>query len=505
MSKTKMELARVLSNPVEFIMRLKIVDKSGALVSLKPNKEQIEIIKALETGRQTLILKGRQIGSSTIVAAYFFWKTYTSTVPTTFAILSHKLASSKHLLRMHKTFYDNLPKFLQKELEVSNTTELKFKDSGAKIIAVSAGAEGGIRSFTCSYLHISEYAFSPNPEELKATALNALNDGQLVIESTANYFNDALHIEWLKWLRGETTWNALFFPWFLHEEYRLTAAKDFTPTEEEASLISKFNLTHDQICWRRDKISKIGLEKFLREFPADIDDAYSVSGSVYFRKEDFKDVEVIPVEPTEWNTFDKVDKDDAYAIGVDVAAGVSRDYSVIYVVSKKNYNPVAIYRSKTIVPVALAKRIQEIATTYNKALVLVESNNFGNVVLNELRHLGYNNIWSDEGKDWITTSKTKTEMFENLKAIISEGYIRHIDMITYQELRALQLTDRGLIELPANMESHADSAVAMALSYMALAKVSLKIKPYLPSWVGAKKVSKVIQNGGIGIAQKRRY
>ena len=44
MSKTKMELARVLSNPVEFIMRLKIVDKSGALVSLKPNKEQIEII-----------------------------------------------------------------------------------------------------------------------------------------------------------------------------------------------------------------------------------------------------------------------------------------------------------------------------------------------------------------------------------------------------------------------------------------------------------------------------
>jgi hypothetical protein len=59
---------------------------------------------------------------------------------------------------MHKIFYDNLPKFLQKELEVENTTEIKFKDSGAKIIAVSAGAEGGIRSFTCSYLtHVRIY------------------------------------------------------------------------------------------------------------------------------------------------------------------------------------------------------------------------------------------------------------------------------------------------------------------------------------------------------------
>jgi hypothetical protein len=78
MAKTKAELARVLNNPVEFIKRLKIINKSGTLQSLNPNDEQIEIIKALELGKMTLILKGRQIGSSTIVAAYFFWKTYVS-------------------------------------------------------------------------------------------------------------------------------------------------------------------------------------------------------------------------------------------------------------------------------------------------------------------------------------------------------------------------------------------------------------------------------------------
>jgi hypothetical protein len=505
MAKTKAELDRVLSNPVEFIKRLKIIDKSGKLINLKPNSEQIKIIEALETGEPTLILKGRQIGSSTIVAAFFFWKIYTSKEPTTFAILSHKLHSAKHLLSMHKTFYDNLPKFLQKEFEVNNTTELKFKDSGAKIIAVSAGADGGIRSFTCSYLHMSEYAFSPNPEELKATALNALNDGQLVIESTANYFNDALHQEWIKWTRGEVHWKALFFPWFSHDEYSLDVKGDILLSEDEEAIKAKYGLTNSQLAWRRERLSKIGLDKFKREFPASIDDAYSQTGNVYFKEDDFKDINLVPVEPVEFTRFSKVDKDDAYAIGVDVAAGVNRDYSVIYVVSKKTYNLVAIYRSRLIVPTALAARIQEIAKEYNSALVLVESNNFGNVVLNELRHLGYYNIWQQDGRDWITTSKSKTEMFEGLKEVIQSGYITWLDMITYQELRALQLTDKGGIELPQNMDSHADSALAMALAYVCIKKVNLKIKPYLPDWIGVKRTQKVLQTTGAAVGMKSRY
>ena len=68
------QIARVFSNPFEFIQRLKIVDKSGRVVPLVLNAEQIEIINALEEGRDTLVLKPRQIGSSTVVCAYMFWK-----------------------------------------------------------------------------------------------------------------------------------------------------------------------------------------------------------------------------------------------------------------------------------------------------------------------------------------------------------------------------------------------------------------------------------------------
>jgi hypothetical protein len=192
---TPREIAHILSDPIAFISRLQIVDKTGKSVRLKPNDEQIKIIEALLEDDDLLILKGRQIGSSTIVSAFLFWKCYTSPEPITIAILSHKLASSKHLLNIHKTFYNGLPNFLKRPLSVLNTTEMRFEDSGAGIIAVSAEGKGGLRSFTCSYLQISEYAFAPNPEELKATALSALNNGQLIIESTANFFNDALHQE----------------------------------------------------------------------------------------------------------------------------------------------------------------------------------------------------------------------------------------------------------------------------------------------------------------------
>ena len=211
------QIARVFSDPFEFIQRLQIVNKAGRVVPLELNAEQIEIINALEQGRDTLVLKPRQIGSSTVVCAYMFWKAYTSTTPLTLIILSYKIASSKHLLHIHKRFYQYLPEGLKRELEVDNTTELAFK-GGGRIIAAAATQAGGLRSQTCSMLHISEYAFAENPEELKATAISALNDGQLVIESTANYYNDALWKEIHKCQIGEADWNYLFFPWYKHAE-----------------------------------------------------------------------------------------------------------------------------------------------------------------------------------------------------------------------------------------------------------------------------------------------
>ena len=499
------QVQSIFTDPFQFISRLNIVDKTGKVVKLVLNAEQIDIINALQEGNDTLILKPRQIGSSTVVCAYMFWKAYTATTPLTCIILSYKIASSKHLLHIHKRFYQYLPEVLKRPLDVDNTTELAFK-GGGRIVAAAATQAGGLRSYTCSMLHISEYAFAENPEELKATAISALNDGQLVIESTANYYNDALWKEIHKCLIGEASWRYLFFPWFKHSEYTMEDIPiDLTDTE--LKLQEDFGLTLGQLCWRREKVSKLGWEKFVREYPLTLDEAYRISGNTYFNYEDFENVEVITVSPTEWVTFEEPKEDDTYAIGVDVSGGVGRDYAVVYCVSRITLQPVCIYRSNTVSPIQLADYIYDMSVTYNNALTLVESNNYGLATINELMHQGFYKLWKDShtGKDFLTTSRTKPLLFENLKKGIQTGAIRTIDNITVTELRSITVDEKGVLKFGDDMDTHCDSAMAMALAYWCLNSVKIKERAYLPEWIIAQKADKVLSNAGVSPQLHRRY
>ena len=508
MGEERPTLHDIMSDAYQFISRLTIINKKGTKVNFEPTAEQLTILEALLKDDDTLVLKPRQIGSSTIVCAYLFWYVYTATEPITVAILSHKLKSSKHLFKMFKIFYYNLPKSLQKPLSVINATELRFANSEAGVIAESAGGEGGLRSFTCWKLWLSEYAFAPNPEELLATATSALNNGQLIIESTANYFNDAHHQEVLKAQNGLASWNFLFFPWHEHDEYSRTIPDDVVlvdnPEEEELKIA--FELSDEQIYWRKKKIEQIGFEKFSREYPLTIEEAYQQLGDSYFKRRDLQYINIIMVPPDEQIVLSDKKSDDKYAIGVDVAAGVGRDFSVIFVLSKLTNQPVYIFRSNTITPVELAVKCQEVSGRYNNAKVLVESNNMGGVVLNELRHLGFTNIWKDvNGKDWNTNIKTKTEMFENMKKTIAGGLLMDIDNITMAELRSLTVNEKGHIKIPENMASHGDSAVALALSCICLNSVRLSQKTFLPDWISRRKGDKIRQNAGASVGNYKRY
>ena len=471
----------VIKNPIKFIGRLKIRNKDGKLVYLVPNSEQIEIIKSLEKDKGTLILKPRQIGSTTIIAAYLFWLWYSTEEPITIALLSHKLESSKQILKMWKTFYYNLPSFLQKPLSEENTTKMKLRGTGAEVMAVSAKGSGGLRSFTANYLHISEYAFADNPEELKATAIGALNNGKLIIESTANFFNDALHKEILQWEKGEGDWDFLFFPWYQHDEYRRQGSRHGEYTKEEKVLLN--TLSKSQVCWRRRMIARLGEDKFKREYPATIEEAYTQGRDSYFTSRDLENTTVLftSFKDAEPVFFADPVKSDIYGIGVDVAAGVNRDYTVITVLSKTTYQPVAIWRSNKTSIIKAAEQLVAMAMRYGKAKILIESNNHGNAMLSEVRHLNYTNIWKDkDNKDWSTNVKTKVILFEELKEALNQGVIRDLDQVTYSELRSYGINEKGNIEYPSNMESHGDSVIALGLALQCIKTISMPKNEYLP-------------------------
>jgi len=492
---SKLDVQTIL-DPWQFFALLSITDKLGRLRKLVLNAEQVRIIQSLLSGVDVLVLKPRQIGSSTAVAAYYFWLTYTSPEPTTHVVLSHKLASAKHIFSMFPRFHANLPKRFQRELSVCTTTQLTFADSGATIKAESSGADGGLRSFTASTCHISEFAFSPNAAELKATAIAALNGGQLCIESTANHYGDSMHTEVGLFESGEVKGDFIFFPWTEHEEYTETPPKDFTPNPSSM-------LTEGQQAWRKTMIGKLGESKFQREYPTTFAEAYAQLDGAWLTDAALAHLTVLRL-PVEGGALAKPERGEKYAIGVDAGAGTGGDFSVVVVVSVRTGQIVEIRRSNTIAPSPWAMQVADASKKWNGAKVLVESNGtWGGVIVTELRHLSVPQWMDGDDKYWTTDGATKPKMLEHLKDALTSGRVHTLDARTLEEVRSFQIDDRGMPYCPRVGGHHGDSVIALALALQCADSIKLSSQPFLPQWLRDQKTQKALR--AAGGADHRRY
>jgi hypothetical protein len=143
---------------------LRIRPKAGALVPFVFNDAQTELHRRLEeqkakTGKvRAIVLKARQMGISTYVAARYFRRTLASPGLRT-AIIGHERAASRNLFGLVKRFYDHLPEDQKPSLGASNQEELIFSSIDSGYLVSVATLEGSGRSSTAQLLHASEAAF----------------------------------------------------------------------------------------------------------------------------------------------------------------------------------------------------------------------------------------------------------------------------------------------------------------------------------------------------------
>src|SRR6266568_4347372 len=89
---------------------LKVRNKSGEMVALKANPAQKEF--ELKCGPKNIVLKARQMGISTWVAARFFLSTITR--PGTLTVqVAHTQEAAEEIFRMVHRFVENLPRDLE--------------------------------------------------------------------------------------------------------------------------------------------------------------------------------------------------------------------------------------------------------------------------------------------------------------------------------------------------------------------------------------------------------
>lgn len=279
---------------------LKIVNKEGKLVPLKFNYAQqilYDTIKKLKSENKLvriIILKARQLGLSTATGGIFNSNTLLSFNVKT-GIITHKSEATSNLFNMYKIMYQNLPEQLKPSLLNDNQNTLVFNNEkgtglNSSIKCMTAGSSGVGRSTTYQQLHMSEYAFWPGNK--KDTYLGlvqtvpATPDSMIIIESTPNGYDD-FKDKWDDAVAGKSDFVPLFFPWYINPEYKMTYT-GFELTEDELEIKELYNLSNEQITWRRWCIKNNcsnDLDQFKQEYPSCPEEAFLSIGKCVFPKE----------------------------------------------------------------------------------------------------------------------------------------------------------------------------------------------------------------------------
>jgi hypothetical protein len=302
---------------------LKLRLKSGPLESFVFNPAQLKLHEIIEeqkkkTGRvRVIVLKARQLGVSTYVAARLYHKTINSPGVRTI-IIGHERRASSNLFEIVKRFHEGLPEDLRPSVSTSNAESLLFDRLDSGYIVSVATNEGTGRSATAQLLHASEAAFwSDLPLQMASLMQTVpdLDDTEIILESTANGYNEFATI-WRKAETGKSEFLPIFLPWSLDPGYRKTLPPDFVLDAEEGKLAELHRLDKEQIAWRRSKISQLGsAEYFSQEYPIIASEAFISSSFDSF----------IPAELVIKARREKVEPYGPLIIGVDPAGvGVDR-------------------------------------------------------------------------------------------------------------------------------------------------------------------------------------
>lgn len=89
---------------------LKIVTKDAKLKPFNMNAAQRDIIGSFAENPHLMLLKARQLGSTTGIAAYFFWDAL-FTPHMSVAVVAHTDEAVKRIFEIYRRFYENLPEF----------------------------------------------------------------------------------------------------------------------------------------------------------------------------------------------------------------------------------------------------------------------------------------------------------------------------------------------------------------------------------------------------------
>lgn len=334
---------------------------------------QEKTLSQLDKHRLNIILKARQMGISTLVAAYICLKMIFNDEWKAMVIATNQEVA-KNLVSKVKLFHENLPSWLKRTKIDDNKLQLTL-DNGSFVKAVSSAAHSG-RSEALSLLVIDEAAFVQNIDDIwTASQLTLATGGGAIILSTPNGVGNLFHRLWEKAMAGEAP----------------EGLEPFNPIELHWSL----HPDRDQT-WRDQQTYLLGEKEAAQECDCDfITSGHTViDGELlqWYKSTHVKD----PIEKRgmggDFWIWEYPRDGKEYVVTVDVARGDGSDYSAIEVFDPISCEQVAEYVGH-IDTRELGRLAVQTAIMYNRALLAIENKNIGWDTVQEALDLEYPNLY----------------------------------------------------------------------------------------------------------------
>tara|TARA_R110000824_G_scaffold80978_1_gene203424 strand:- start:3155 stop:4807 length:1653 start_codon:yes stop_codon:yes gene_type:complete len=377
-------------NPIYFMKKYgKIRHPQRGIIPFALWDFQESTLESFLENPYNIVLKGRQLGISTLVAGYAAWLSNFFKNKETY-ILATKRDTAQNMVDKVRVFLEGVPDWMKAGFETDNKQSLVLSN-GSKIKA-SASTPDAARSEALSLLIIDEAAFINKMDAIWVAAQPTLaTGGDCIALSSPNGVGNWFHKTYNEAEAGVTEkvgnkivgFNTIRLHWSVHPD-------------------------HDAE-WARLTERKIGPQAFAQEHDCDFiqsgNNVVSLKALEWYNlhptEDEQSDEGFRPFvrEPEEKTWVDKnlwiwkyPNYEKKYIISADVARGDGEDYSGFHVIDIDSYEQVAEYKGKIATDV-YAHLLHNTAVQYNNAFIVVENASMGHHVIMKIIEMEYKNIY----------------------------------------------------------------------------------------------------------------
>lgn len=385
--------------------------------------------------KDSLYLAGRQLiptHNTTMMTIYALWVTCFQD-DQRLLIVANKEQTAINILKRIRMAYEKLPNYLKPGVTEWGKTSVVFANGSS--IGISTTSSDAGRGDSCNCLILDELAFIDNHMveafwESVYPIISSSKKSKIFVASTPNGTNNLFYDLYQGAIETDperhNRWHAERVDWWE------------VPGRDEK--------------WKSDTIKQLGSRE---SFDQEYGNVFVQSGESAVDEEFFDKLKTDCRDPKfvfdegHYLLWDEPNKDKLYVAGVDVSEGIGEAASVIQVLditNLQNIEQVAVYHNRNISPYNFTTKLNEILEHWGKPPALVERNNCGAQVVDQLKNaLGYENLVSYGVKAGdrvfnkigiVAHTNTKYKGVTNMRYWLNELNVIHIrDLKTLGELR----------------------------------------------------------------------